>query len=269
MSPIGNAAVENGTLWYEAAGEGPAVILIHPGLWDARAWDAQFEPFAERYAVLRYDVRGYGRSSRPDPAVPYSHVRDLMAVMEASGIERGAIVGCSLGGAIALDVALSHPGMVTALVLAAPRVGGVEGTPEDEAWFEERLSGLEEAIALGDLERARRMQLRIWAPLGIDDPNGRRIFELSMDNIHELTMDESGAEDLDPPAAVRLAEIDVPTLVLPADHDPPLFQRMSATVANGIPGARVVHLPDVDHAIPMRAPDAFNEAVLAFLDEVL
>jgi pimeloyl-ACP methyl ester carboxylesterase len=90
-----------------------------------------------------------------------------------------------------------------------------------------------------------------------------------MENIHELTMDESGAEALDPPAAARLSQIDVPTLVLPADHDPPFFLRASATIAAGIPDARILRLANVDHAIPMRAPDAFNEAVLAFLGEVL
>jgi 3-oxoadipate enol-lactonase len=157
---------------------------------------------------------------------------------------------------------------VSALVVASSALGGLEDTPEEEAWFEERLHGIEEAIETGDLEGARRMQMAVWAPLGIDDPNGRRIFELSMDNIHELTMDESAMEDLDPPAAGRLSEIAVPTLVLSADHDPPYFLRASATIAAGIPGARVVRIANVDHAIPMRAPDAFNETVLAFLDEI-
>jgi 3-oxoadipate enol-lactonase len=269
VSQLGAVDVEHGTLWYEGAGDGPAVVLIHPGLWDARAWDAQFHIFAQRYRVVRYDLRGYGRSSRPEPGVAYSHVRDLAAVLDAAKIDRTAIVGCSIGGAIALDFALTHPDRVTALVVAAAPLGGLQDTTDEEAWFEERLAGMDDAVRSGDLEGARRVQMSIWAPLGIDDPKGRRIFELSMENIHELTMDESGAEALDPPAAARLSQIDVPTLVLPADHDPPFFLRASATIAAGIPDARILRLANVDHAIPMRAPDAFNEAVLAFLGEVL
>jgi pimeloyl-ACP methyl ester carboxylesterase len=269
MDDSGFVDVDGARLWYEVAGDGPAVVLIHPGLWDARAWDAQFGVFAERYRVLRYDVRGYGRSSRPTPGRAYSHVRDLTSVMDAAQIERAALVGCSMGGGVELDFALTHPDRVTALVLVASALGGLEETPEDETWFEERVTGIEEAMGSGDLERARRLQMNIWAPLGIDDPNGRRIFELAMENIHELTMDESGAEELAPPAVGRLGEIRVPTLVMPADHDPPFMLRAAAAMASEIPGARVVSLTNVDHVIAMRAPDEFNETVLAFIDDVV
>ena len=87
--------VEGGRLYVEEAGSGDPVVFLHPGLWDSRTWDPQFASFAERYRVLRLDARGYGRSSRPEPGVPYSHARDLLAVFDDAGIERAAIVGCS------------------------------------------------------------------------------------------------------------------------------------------------------------------------------
>jgi pimeloyl-ACP methyl ester carboxylesterase len=269
MAESGFVDVDGGRLWYEVGGDGPAVVLVHAGLWDSRAWDAQYEAFSERYRVLRYDVRGYGRSSRPEPGVPYSHVRDLAAVLDGAGIGRAALVGNSLGGGIVLDFALTHPARTAALVLVASALGGMEDTPEDEAWWEARWPPLRDAVEAGDLERARRLQMEFWAPVGIDDEIGRRIFEISLDNAHELTMDESGAEQLDPPAIARLAEISAPTLILPADRDPPFMARANAILATEIPTARAVHLPNVDHVIAMRAPEAFNEAVLAFLDEVV
>jgi 3-oxoadipate enol-lactonase len=269
MGREGNVEVEHGTLWYEVAGDGPEVVLIHAGLWDARAWDAQMDPLTQRYRVVRYDVRGYGRSSRPQPGVAYSHVRDLVAVMDAAGVDRAALIGNSMGGSIALDVALTHPGRTTALTLVASAVGGLEDTEEDEAWWQERWPPLEAAIEAGDVERARRLQMEIWAPLGVDDPNGRRILELSIENAQELTMDEGGVEQLDPPAIRRLHEIAVPTLILPADLDPPWMARANAALASGIPNARTVHIANVDHVIPMRAPGAFNDALLMFLDDVL
>jgi pimeloyl-ACP methyl ester carboxylesterase len=269
MATSGSVDVDGGRLWCEVAGDGPAVVLIHPGLWDARVWDGQFDAFAERYRVVRYDLRGYGRSSRLEPGVSYSNVRDLAAVLDATGVRRGALVGNSMGGGVAIDFALTHPERVSALVLVASAVGGLQDTDEDEAWWQERWPPLEDAIERGDLQEARRLQMDFWAPLGIDDPNGRRIFDIAIDNAHELAMDESLAEQLDPPALGRLHEIAVPTLILPADHDPPFMLRSSAALAAGIPGARVVQIADVDHVVPLRSPEAFKDAVLAFLDEVV
>ncbi|MDQ3211003.1 MAG: alpha/beta fold hydrolase, partial [Actinomycetota bacterium] len=88
----------DGRLHYEIAGAGPFVTLLHPGLWDMRTWDDQFEPWLERFRVLRYDQRGYGQSSRPTES-PYSHVRDLVALLDHLHIDRTALVGCSMGGA--------------------------------------------------------------------------------------------------------------------------------------------------------------------------
>jgi pimeloyl-ACP methyl ester carboxylesterase len=99
-------------------------VFLHPGLWDGRVWDEQFAVFSRTYRVLRFDFRGYGRSSRPDPGLPYSHVSDLSAVMDAAGIERASLVGNSMGGRVAIDFALTHPERVDALVLAATNVGG-------------------------------------------------------------------------------------------------------------------------------------------------
>jgi pimeloyl-ACP methyl ester carboxylesterase len=267
VSPYAETA-DGARLWYETAGEGPRVVFVHPGLWDSRTWDRQFESFpAAGWMALRADVRGYGRSDRPGET-PYSVVRDMVAVMDAAGVGSAAVVGCSMGGAIALDLALSHPDRVDALVLVASGMGGYEETEDEEAWWESHGSGIEEAVEAGDLERAQDLRLRIWAPLGTEDPAGRRIREIAFDNLHELTMDESAAEELDPPAIGRLGEIACPVLVLPADHDPPDMRSVSRRLAEGIPGAVIVDIPDVDHVVNMRAPEAFDRTVLGFLESV-
>lgn len=270
----GVADVDGGEISWEAAGEGPAVTFLHPGLWDRRTWDDQFGLFSRTYRVVRYDARGYGRSSRPEPGRPYSHVRDLVAVLDAAEVDRTALVGCSMGGGIEIDVALEHPERVTALVLVAPGLGGFEGTAEEEAaweaWEAERGAAIEAAIEAGDLEAAQDRRLHeLWAPLGTDDPAGQRIREIAFDNLQELTMDESGAEELDPPAAARLGEIAAPTLVLPADHDPPWHGRICEVLVEQIPNARLVQIPETDHVLNMRRPAEFNRVVLAFLGEVL
>ncbi|HZD80726.1 MAG TPA: alpha/beta fold hydrolase [Actinomycetota bacterium] len=268
MSLQGFVAVDGGSLYYERAGMGPGVVLIHPGLWDSRTWDDQFPRFAERFLTVRYDVRGYGRSTRPEPGRVYSHVDDLLAVMEAAGIERAVLVGCSMGGGIALEAALSHPDRVAALVLAASALPGFEPTPGEEAWWEEHAAGIEELVDAGELEAAVRIEMEIWAPLGVEDEAGARILQIALDNRHELTMDEQDARGLDPPAVQRLESIAVPTLVLPADHDPPTSQRASAILAERIPGARLAQIPEVDHVINVRRPDEFDRVVLEFLGQI-
>jgi pimeloyl-ACP methyl ester carboxylesterase len=224
--------------------------------------------------VFRLDARGYGRSSRLEPGVPYSHARDLLAVLADAGIERAALVGCSMGGSTAIDFAIVHPEGVAALVLAAAGPSGFEGTPEQEAaweaWWAERDAPVDAAVESGDLERAQDLRLAtMWAQLGTDDEGGRKIRDIAFDNLHELTMDESGEEGIDSPAAGRLGEIDVHTLVLPADHDPPEMEPIAVALAERIPSARLVRIPETDHVINLRRPDEFDRVVLGFLAEVL
>jgi pimeloyl-ACP methyl ester carboxylesterase len=235
----GGIEVNGGRLEFDVAGNGPPVVFLHPGLWDRRTWDDQFGLFSRTYRVVRYDARGYGRSSRPEPGRSYSHVEDLSAVLDAAGVDRAALVGCSMGGAIALDFALAEPERVSALVLAAPGLAGFEGTMDEEAAWEadwgELDREIDEAIAAGELERAEDLRLKIWAPLGTDDEAGRRIREIAFDNLHEITMDESGATTPDPASVERLEEIGAPTLVLPADHDPPWHGRICELLRARIP----------------------------------
>jgi 3-oxoadipate enol-lactonase len=256
---------DGASLWYEVAGDGPAVTFIHPGLWDARTWDREFARFAEAgFRTLRYDVRGYGRSSRPTGG-PYAHHRDLVAVLDAAGIDRTALVGCSMGGGIAIDASLEHPDRVRALVVVASAAEGVDPLPEEEAWWETATAGIDEAVEAGDLDRAQDLRLGIWAPLGTQDEAGARIREIAFDNLHELTMDEEAVEELDPPAFTRLGEIAVPTLVVLGSRDVPYLERMGTLTAAGIAGAEVVSIEGADHVVNLRRPDAFEAAVLPFL----
>lgn len=116
--------VPGGSLYYEIAGEGPVVTLIHPRLWDSRTWDPQVPVLLDAaFTVVRYDVCGYGRSSRPT-AEPYSHVRDLTSLLDFLEVPLTTLVGCSMGGAKAIDFTLQHPDRVAGLVPVASGLGG-------------------------------------------------------------------------------------------------------------------------------------------------
>jgi pimeloyl-ACP methyl ester carboxylesterase len=261
---------DGATLAFEDVGEGPAVTLLHPGLWDMRTWEPQVAPLLDAgFRVLRYDLRGYGRSSRPVPGAPYSHVRDAVGLLDARGVRATALVGCSMGGGIALDLTLTHPERVWALVPVASALPGFEPSQEEDDWWDDVAAPIEEALEAGDLDRAQHLRLELlWAPLGTDDEAGRRIRDIAFDNLHELAMDESGAEDLDPPPARRLHEIDVPTLVVKAEHDPAYSRRQSDLIAAGVVDGRIVQLEGADHVANLRRPEAFDAAVIPFLEEV-
>jgi 3-oxoadipate enol-lactonase len=252
-------------LRFDTAGEGPDVVFLHPGLWDRRTWDRQMTTFpAAGFRVTRYDARGYGESSRPSGA-SYSHVDDLVALLDLLGIEQAALVGCSMGGAIEIDFTVEHPDRVWAMVPVASGISGFEPLEEEADWWAAVDGPIEAAVEAGDLTLAQDLRLALWAPLGTDDEAGRKIHDIAFDNIHELTMDESAERELDPPAAHRLGEIDVPTLVIAADHDPPDMLRIADLIARGIPDARRITIEQADHVVNLRQPERFDEVVLAFL----
>jgi len=260
---------DGASLAFEDVGEGPVVTLLHPGLWDRRTWDPQVGPLVDAgFRVLRYDFRGYGGSSRLH-GESFSHARDVVALLDARGVETTALVGGSMGGAIAIDTTLEFPARVWALGAIASALGGVEETDEEEAWWEERWPPIEQAMEAGDHVRARDLQLSlVWAPLGTEDEAGARIRSIATDNIHELTMDESAIESLDPPALGRLGEIRVPALVVMAAHDPPSMRRCSELIAAGISDSQLVRFEDADHVVSLRTPAQLNELLTGFLTEV-
>ncbi len=253
-------------LAFEDVGEGPAVVLLHPGLWDMRTWDPQVPVLTqEGYRVIRYDLRGYGRSSRPS-AEPYSHVADLWAVLDHLGVDDAALIGCSMGGRVAIDATLTNPERAWALVAVAAGVGGFEASAEEDDWWDDAMREGYAAYDAGDMVAAQDWRLRVWASMGTDDEAGAAIRRIAMDNLHEMTMDESAEIELDPPAVHRLHEIDTPTLVIKAEHDPPFSRRTTDLIAAEIPAARIVML-DADHVVNLRAPEAFDAALLPFLAE--
>jgi 3-oxoadipate enol-lactonase len=143
-------------LHWEAAGDGPPVVLIHAGICDSRMWDPQWESFPRAHRTVRYDLRGYGRS--PLEPVSYSHARDLIGLLGKLGIDRASLVGVSVGGRVAIEVCLARPDLVDALVLVGSGLPGHQWSDEvTRAWEAE-----EAAFERGDLDEAVELSLRLW-----------------------------------------------------------------------------------------------------------
>ncbi len=125
----GYADLDDGKLYYEMAGDGDTLVLGHAGFEDSRMGDDQWDAFTREYRVVRFDMRGYGKS---DPATgPRTRRHDLSQLLDHLSIERAALLGCSMGGEAMIDFALEHPEMVSALmtVSTAPSGFQLQGDP--------------------------------------------------------------------------------------------------------------------------------------------
>jgi 3-oxoadipate enol-lactonase len=248
--------VNGGRLWYDEAGSGEAVLLVHGGLGDSGLWEPVVPFLAERFRTIRTDLRFFGSST--GPAMPWSWHDDTVGVLDELGIERAALVGLSFGGKLALDLALAHPERFWAVVGVTPGLGGHEG----DAYSEEQGARYEAADAAGDLEAAMAIDFEVWAPLGADD-RIRRLWRLTPD-ANPLPPGVEPVEPTGAPARDRLAELAVPTLVVTARHDPPGFREIGPLVARDAPDARHVEL-DSDHYVTLREPELLSRTLLDFL----
>ena len=131
MEQIADMVTVNGThLYYERAGTGHPLVLIHGFTLNTQMWEDQFAVFAQHYQTIRYDMRGFGRSALPAEE-PFTAVDDLRALLDALGVSRTFVLGLSLGGSVAIDFALAYPERTSALVLVDP---ALRGWPRSEAF---------------------------------------------------------------------------------------------------------------------------------------
>jgi pimeloyl-ACP methyl ester carboxylesterase len=259
------ARVNGATLHYELVGEGEPLVLLHAGIADGRMWDAQIEAFAQRYRVISYDMRGFGKTAMVQG--PYSHHEDLRALLEYLDVGRAHLLGCSMGGATVLDFALRFPERVGALVLVGSAVSGFEAEVEPPKQWEELLA----ADEAGDLERVSELEVQIW----VDGP-GRRPEDVPAgvrDVVREMnliTLRNEAAElgeelPPEPPAVDRLGEIRAPSLVIVGELDQPWTIARADLLERELPNARKVVMSGVSHLPNMERPGEFNRIVLDYL----
>ena len=261
----GYVDVNDTKLYYEISGSGTPLILVHGFSLDRRMWDDQFAMLSEDYRVIRYDVRGFGKSSDA-PTTPYSYPDDLLGLMDALGTEKAHLVGLSMGGAIVVDFAVEHPSKILSLVPVDAPLGGVDWVTD----FPQRMgvaAGLANEVGI-------EAALKLW----LED----ELLVPAMNNpacapaLGEIIGDYSGwhwtsgakGAGRDTPTVNSLGVINSPTLVIVGEHDLIDFHAMGDVMAEGISGARKVVIPGVGHMSNMEDPATFNKTLLEFLSGV-
>jgi pimeloyl-ACP methyl ester carboxylesterase len=249
-------------LYYEAAGRGHPLVLLHGGLLDRRMWDPQFAEFARHYEVVRYDLRGFGKSELG--TVPYSDVRDLYEVLTDLAIDHAYLLGLSLGAGVAIDFTLTHPEMVDALILAAASIGGYDNYMPETIQYGRQI---EAAARAQDLQRL----YELWVaephmPHADEYPEAAQSYrELLKDYSFAHYLQPTLRQQLEPPAIRRLTSIRQPTLILIGDADSLEMQAQAELLEAGILDARKVTIRGARHMLNMERPETFNRAVLTFL----
>ena len=260
----GTAEVNETKLYYEMMGEGHPLVLIHGGGVDRRMWDDQFQVFAEHYRVIRYDLRGSGRSDIPKER--WSHSQDLHSLLRFLQVDKVYVLGLSRGGWIAADFTLEHPEMVAALILASANLDGAPeayGTP-----------GARKAARDGGVSRAVDMLME--NPYLIPGKE----YKAARQNMREMLEDNAVVSlfvyrDMENllqrptlPPTQRVSAIRVPTLFIAGGRDHPAALGNYDRESKIIPGARKIVIPGGAHFVPMEQPEEFNRTVLDFLGKL-
>jgi 3-oxoadipate enol-lactonase len=252
----------------ERAGGGSPVVLIHEGIADSRMWEPQWEQYAQRHTVVRYDMRGFGQS--PPAVGTFSLSGDLVELLEGLELGPAALVGVSMGGSVAMETTIARPNLVSRLVLVGSGLQGYEMNEATRAGWEEE----EAALERGDLDEAVEVNLRMWvdgpsrAPGDVDPDVRQKVGEMQR-RAFELWK-EAGEDGEYRPLVEgwgeRLGEISVPTLVIVGELDRPEMREIADRLVAEIPNARLETISDTAHVPSMERPEEFDRLVLAFLE---
>jgi 3-oxoadipate enol-lactonase len=242
----------------------PVVTFSHALAASSAMWSAQAAVFAARYRVLRYDVRGHGESETTrGPYTLEQLAEDVHALLGALDIERTHFVGLSLGGMIGQHLALSHPEVLSSLVLCDT---GARMPPEARFLWDERIEeaaehGMEPSAASAPgrwftspfLGQHPEVVHRVQAMIAATDPRG----------FINCARAIQGMDLLD-----RLSEIRVPTLIIVGEADPGSPVAAAQAMRDHIPGAKLVVLRSASHLSNLEQPEAFDRALSDFLTEI-
>lgn len=255
--------VNGAQIAYQVEGSGEPVVLVHAGVADMSMWDDQVAGLRDRYRVIRYDCRGFGRTVTEK--VPFSNRDDIAALLDHLGESSAHVAGLSRGGQIALDFAIEQPARVRSLVFAA---GGLSGY-ESPAWKPEEFEEPQRLEEAKDWEGLAKWETQHWVN-GPGQPSDR-VAPALRDRVHEWILSNYRAEKepgepqpLRPPAVGRLAELQAPLLVIVGTLDEPEAVDTCRYLAAHVPGARLEVFEGAAHMLNLEQPERFTRLIREF-----
>lgn len=254
-------------IFYREAGKGKPVVFIHAGVADSRMWLPQLEAVPDGYRYVAHDERGFGSTELGDTR--FSSHQDVLTVMDLLDIEKAVVVGCSMGGGVALDVTIVAPERVSGLVLVGANSPGFEVDPYEPPEWPEAVKAFE----AGDLGRVARLDAGMWlAGFGrelevIDPALAETFIEMDLTALRN----EAKRDELRTPGPDRVAGIEKvrqPALVVVGEYDLPDIRQAADHLASRLSDRPAVVVRDAAHLAGLEQPDAFNGALVDFLETI-
>ena len=267
----GTVIINNAELYYEIAGEGATLVMIHAGIADSRQWNGEFDAFKQQYRVLRYDMRGFGRSEPVEGE--YSHMGDLLMLLDSLDVTEPVILmGCSMGGKTAMNFSIEHSDRVQALIMVDSGPVGLElGQPSSEI-----SNAIEEAYEANDLELTSELEMQFWfdgtgrTKAAINTDARRLAFEMNRIALtHEKKELGTRLADLSRPAVELLHQIGIPVLIIVGANDTPYTIAAADYMAENIASAQKAVIENAGHLPNMEHPAVFQQVVSAFLKRIV
>jgi pimeloyl-ACP methyl ester carboxylesterase len=262
VSESGYAQITGARLAWWADGEdvndADPLVLVHAGVADARMWEPIVPALAATRRVVRFDMRGFGRSRSWRGA--FSPAGDLAALLDAVEIPRAHVVGASFGGLVALELAAAAPDRVASLVLLAAALPDIEESAELLAFAEAE----EAAIVVGQIEEAVEVNVRMWASHSTPEVQAL-VADMQRDAFALQLREGAEPDELDPPVSTRLHEIAVPATVAYGDRDVEDFTLIARRLHAELPDATLHQIPNAGHLLALDRPDEVTQLILRHL----
>jgi pimeloyl-ACP methyl ester carboxylesterase len=264
MTISGYAEVNGAKIYYEIEGAGQVVVLIHGFSLDLRMWDRQIEALTTRYQVLRFDARGFGRSTKPT-GEGYAHAADLKALLDYLEIEKAHILGLSLGGRTAVDFVLAYPEMARTLIVVDSVPSGYRKSPMERVSMSPEIL---DAAKKSGVATARQIWLdhKLFERTRQNSEAGRELVAIveEYSGWHWMPTNIDPGFELEPNAQANISRIKTPTLVIIGEYDLSVFQKTADLMYSQILGCHLQKLP-TGHMPNLEVSELFNDVVLEFL----
>lgn len=261
----GYLQIDNSRLYYEVFGKGEPLVLIHAGVTDSRMWNFQINDLSKKFKVIRFDQRGFGKSSIPD--ISYDPILDLLILLDSCKVNKVHLVGISLGALQAIDFAIKYPERIKTLIISG---ASFPDWPLPEDVLEKHIEFTRYVYENGPDSAINRMLTDPFWSKSIPDRKymeGRQLYmQILKENKQSFTVDWQ-LRKLSMGLKEKLKDINCPVLMFRPGNEMPSIIPINDTIKDKVPEIEIAEISDVSHLLNMEKPKDFNRRIIEFIDE--
>ena len=270
----GIAEVNGTKLYYEMAGEGDVIVFVHGNVGDRRHWDYQFLSLSKDFKVIRYDVRGYGKSALPDPEIAYGNPQDLKALLDFLNVSKAHVCGLSMGSGTVVSFAIAYPEMCKSLIPIGPWAGGYCSGESITPACDSLSAVMGKLGSIAKEKGAKAATDYFWTGNNIFRNTVRskealdHLLMIGYDYSFWGFMNQRKRLPNQPIAIDHIKEIKIPTLIVTAQYDLEVCLEIAEVMNNEIPNSKLVSIENAGHCMNIEKPEVFNKLIVDFINDL-